>query len=268
MSRLHMHIPLHEEIANFEKRPIAEQENIKNVIADVIFDSFVVTADEDYVTARLMAQKAMYRGFFWAASQTLEKYLKAFLLTRGRSVNEKRFNGHPLDSLFHAACFLEHAIKTISTAPHPKIKIYAEAEGSLRYFSAEDFIKEINKKGRSDTRYNAFGVSFNSAHLFALDSFVYHLRKQLGLSCLEIAILEKDEELSAAFFHYNPWFAQTDIDLDPLPNTEFPLRCAGSVTKFDWFITSPRSDGYREALTWLNQRMILPSEVKALLKDV
>lgn len=46
--------------------------------------------------SRLLAQKGLTRGFYWAATQATEKYLKAFLLMNGQSV--KGFIGHPIKS--------------------------------------------------------------------------------------------------------------------------------------------------------------------------
>ena len=69
-----------DELEHFDKLPDYEQANIERYIVQVISDSFVKPADEDYVTARLLAKKGLHRAFFWAACQALEKYLKAFLL--------------------------------------------------------------------------------------------------------------------------------------------------------------------------------------------
>lgn len=73
-------------------------------IVDVIYESFVVTADQDYLTARLLAKSGLYRAFYWAAAQTIEKYLKAFLLLRGESV---RNGTHDVEALYTKACTLD-----------------------------------------------------------------------------------------------------------------------------------------------------------------
>ncbi|MBN8239137.1 HEPN domain-containing protein [Marinobacter hydrocarbonoclasticus] len=75
-----------DELEHFDKLPDYEQANIERYIVQVISDSFVKPADEDYVTARLLVKKGMHRAFFWAACQALEKYLKAFLLMGIRNI--------------------------------------------------------------------------------------------------------------------------------------------------------------------------------------
>ena len=76
------------DIQHFEIFPDEVQGSIERNIVNVICESFVEPGDEDYITARLLAQKGMHRAFYWAASQALEKYLKAYLLMRGISVKE------------------------------------------------------------------------------------------------------------------------------------------------------------------------------------
>lgn len=48
-----------------------------------------------------MAQKGLQRAFYWAAAQSIEKYLKAFLLLNGHST--KKYKGHSIKDLFDDA---------------------------------------------------------------------------------------------------------------------------------------------------------------------
>lgn len=77
-----------------------EQGNIEAHIAQVIIDSFVKPADDDYVAARALAIGGLHRSFFWSAAQTVEKYLKAFLLLHGVSVKDA---SHKLSGLLTKA---------------------------------------------------------------------------------------------------------------------------------------------------------------------
>ena len=70
-------------------------------IVKVIYESFVIPADEDYLTARLLVKSKLYRGFYWSAAQCIEKYLKAYLLLHDVSV--KKSNGHSIKPLFKIA---------------------------------------------------------------------------------------------------------------------------------------------------------------------
>lgn len=61
-----------DDLEHFERLSADAQESVEGYIVEVICESFVEPADEDYITARLLAQKGMHRAFFWAASQAME----------------------------------------------------------------------------------------------------------------------------------------------------------------------------------------------------
>jgi len=131
-------------------------------IVDVIYESFVVTADQDYLTARLLAKSGLYRAFYWAAAQAIEKYLKAFLLLHGESVIDVT---HNVTVLYEKACILDTSLQSITIEPHDLLSIPEYARDYLKVFSTIDFLRDINKFGRPDNRYNSFGVNFNSGRI-------------------------------------------------------------------------------------------------------
>lgn len=256
-----------DELEHFDKLPDEVQANIERYIANVISDSFVEPADEDYVTARLLAQKGMHRAFFWAASQALEKYLKAFLLMRGASVNQDRFKGHPIAALHAEACSVDAGLSTVDTKPHLAIKIHPNVSESIEELSVAEFINGIESQGSPDNRYNSFGVNFNSGYLFALDSFVFGLRQQIGVPPIQETLRKMDQGLVAIFNLYNPWFAPVHVDLAEIPNEDFNLRISGSVTTLDILTGSHGPHGSRLVLQWLDKKMKLPGKVRQQLKD-
>lgn len=250
----------------FDKLPAAVQGSIERQIVNVICDSFVDPADEDYVSARLLAQKGMHRAFFWAASQALEKYLKAFLLMRGVAVD--RFKGHPIGALHSEACSVDKQLATVDTRRHPSIKIHPNVSESIGEFSVASFIKGIEEHGSPDNRYNSSGVDFHSGYLFALDSYIFGLRNLIGVPSIEEAIRKMDQDLVEAFNAYNPWFVSTDLDLPEIPNEDFNLGISGAVTTLD-ILTDPNPPhGSRFVLHWLSRKMILPKKVRQRLKEV
>ena len=89
-------------------------------IVKVIHESFVIPADEDYLTARLLYKSNLHRNFFWSAAQCIEKYLKALLLLNGISVKKK---GHNLKKLILEVEKIYHDINNIDLSVHSKIKI-------------------------------------------------------------------------------------------------------------------------------------------------
>jgi|SRR5690554_89510 len=254
-----------EELKHFDKLPNYVQANIERYIVQVISDSFVKPADEDYVTARLMAQKGMYRAFFWAASQSLEKYFKAFLLMRGVSVN--RFKGHPVAALYAKACSIDSELLTIDTTAHSAIKIHPNVSESIDELSVAEFINDIESQGSPDNRYNSFGVSFNSGYLFALDSFAFGLRQQIGMPPIEETLKKMDQSFVEAFNLYNPWFAPVHMELAKTPNEDFNLCISDSVTTLDILTSSHAPNGSRLVLQWLDKKMKLPKKVKQHLSE-
>lgn len=257
-----------EEIDHFEKLSDETQRNIERYIVQVICESFVTPGDEDYVTARLLAQKGMHRAFFWAASQVLEKYLKAFLLMRGASVNQKRFNGHPIAALHSEACSVDGQLAAVGTNFHTEIKTHPNFADSFKEVAVAEFINDVEAQGSPDNRYNSFGVSFNSGYLFSLDSFVYGLRQQIGVPPIQETLRKVDQGLVEAFYLYNPWFALTHVDLAEIPNEDFNLRLSDSVTTLDRLISAHAPDGSRLVLQWLSKKMKLPQKVVQQMKGV
>lgn len=248
------------EIQNFEIFPEEIQEGIEKNIVNVICESFIEPGDEDYFTARLLAQKGMHRAFFWAASQALEKYLKEYLLMRGVSVKE--YGGHPLEKLFQAVKNSGEKFLSISTKFHPAIRINSEASKSLRELSPDEFIKEIENHGSADNRYNSFGVDFDSGCLFALDSFIFHLRNGIGIPSIRHTLRKMDPDLVDAFYRYNPWFSDVEQKYPELPNQIFKLRFSHSVTTLEFLVGRHAPHHAIYALQWLDKKMKLPREVK------
>lgn len=255
-----------DDLRHFGKLSDEAQADIERYIVNVICESFVEPADEDYVTARLLAQKGMHRAFFWAASQALEKYLKAFLLMRGASVNQDRFKGHPIATLYDEACSVDGKLYNVDTKPHSAIQIHPDAAESFDEVSVADLINAVEALGSPDNRYNSFGVSFNSGYLLSLDSFIFGLRQQIGVPPIQEYLRRMDRGLVETFNLYNPWFAPMQVDVAELPNEDFNLRISESVTTLDMLIGPHAPHGSSFVLQWLDKKMKLPRTVRQHLK--
>lgn len=241
---------------HFHLLPERTQSSIEQNIVRVIYDSFVIPADEDYLMARLLAQKGLHRGFFWAASQAIEKYLKAFLMMHDQGVKHLS-NGHPVEQLFSAASTFNVDIGDISLEFHPGMQIDAEIASHLSVFTPKTFLHELTVHGASANRYNASGVTFNTGHLFALDAFAYELRRKIGVLEIKDSFRLVNENLRRTFYINNYYFPHTSVAHAGLPNPEFPIEHSLNATWLDYLNKNKSHQTCSVALQWLKQKMRL-----------
>ena len=233
-------------------------------IVDVIYESFVVTADQDYLTARLLAKSGLYRAFYWAAAQAIEKYLKAFILLRGESVKDGK---HDVEALYKKACTLDAALQRITIEPHDLLAVPEYAREYLKVYSTIEFLRNVDKFGRPDNRYNSFGVDFNTGFLFALDHFVFSLREKTIVPDIWQSLRKVDGHLLDTFEMHNPWFSRDPVASD-FPQTPIVVTDSIAVTKLNFLVKQSQNPPYRLALKWLDQMMKLPNEVRKLVEKL
>ena len=242
-----------EDIAHFKDLPEQVQASAECNAVDVIYESFVVTGDQDFGMARLLAHNRLPRGFYWSAAQAVEKYLKAFLLMNGQSVlNLSR--GHPLNSLWELATQIDPSLAGIDMLPHPKLQAGLLTPEHIQKFSVEDFIKAIEQHGNP---YNAFGVDFNTGCLWALDTFAFRLRERIGALSIDKSFAKVGPDLLKAFEKNNPWFHENGETLS-LPSNESPIEYSMSVTKWEIISKNLNNPAYSTAHQWLKTKMKLP----------
>jgi hypothetical protein len=234
-------------------------------IAEVIYESFVIPGDQDYLTARLLAQKGLPRAFFWAAAQTIEKYLKAFLLLKGKSV--RKYGSHPIDELFRDAVEIDKRLININLHPHKDINIDCEILNRVKNFSLKEFIKDIKRHGCADNRYNSFGIEFDTGHLFALDNFAYTLRELIVVPHIANSFRNVDAELKNIFLDNNPLFCDgRNMCYSKIPSKKFQIKRSFSSTRLEFLIKNKNENNNIFALRWLNKKMKLPKEVLTVIK--
>lgn len=242
----------------------ADQNYIKKQIVMVIYESFITSGDEDYLTARLLAQKGLYRAFYWAAAQSIEKYLKALLLLNGNSV--ANIKSHSIDKLFERAVILDAGLKSISLTPHSNLKINKECTELIKTFTLKELIENIDKHGCADNRYNSFGVEFDTSILFALDNFLFYLRGKLDVPDIFKSFKKIDVGLVNAFKDNNPLFCEDEFFHTEIPSEKFQARYSYSVTTLDFVNCNENDHRHKYVLTWLNEKMLLPRSIKGKLK--
>ena len=247
----------HAELLSEDTRISAESH-----IVSVIYESFVITADQDYLTARLMAKSGLYRAFYWAAAQTIEKYLKAFLLLRGKSVKD---GSHDIGSLFTCACTFDPSLEFMDIRPHSHLNVPDNALSYLEIFTPVEFLREIDKFGRPDNRYNSFGISFNSGHLFALDHFAFNLRDRIEVPSIWESMRKVDAEFLTALTLNNPWLSVGTGDPSMREQEPVLVKITRAVTKLDFLAAQINAPPYKLALHWLNRMMKLPAELSKII---
>lgn len=230
-------------------------------IVKVIYQSFVIPADEDYLTARLLFKSKLHRGFFWSSSQCIEKYLKAFLLLHDVSVKNNK--GHSIEPLFKKAIEIDLELKKIDCKIHPDINI---DKNLYEQISLEKFLNDIENYGNADNRYNSVGVYFGIEHLFALDKFVFLLRNKIEVPDISDSFKELDINTESALKDYNPWFFKNNPQNNKiLPNQDFQIGWALSSTWLNFLKKNYEHPEYSLALKWLNKKMKLPREIEQLV---
>ena len=255
------HFSVETEIAQAKVLSENDRASVECNIVDVIYESFVVTADQDYLTARLLARSGLYRAFYWAAAQTIEKYLKAFLLLNGNSVKR---GAHGIEDLYAKACAVDSSLQTMDIQPHDLLNVPDYARDHLTVFKSIDFLRDIDKFGRPDNRYNSFGVDFNSGHLFALDQFVFNLRKRIQVPDIWQSMSKVEDGLLIALTENNPWLS-IDHDFTKAPVS---VKMSMAVTKLDFLVAHIKNTPYMLALQWLNRMMKLPAELSEKIGKV
>ena len=210
--------------------------------------------------ARLLALKGLPRGFYWAAAQTVEKYLKAFLLMRGQSVLSYR--GHPLLKLLKAATAIEPSLDTADISMHPSITAPENCSRLLQQFSINELLVDLENHGASDNRYNAIGIEYNTGHLLALDAFAHHVRALIGVPPIGESHRKLSEDLVATFNIANPWFCTLqELPLN-LPSKDLRLKAHGSVTKLELISKNQENPECTIAMEWLSKKIQLPKSLR------
>jgi hypothetical protein len=248
-----------EEIPYFKRYPEYVQSSAESNAVRVIYESFVVPADQDYLMSRLLAQKGLPRGFYWAAAQAIEKYLKAFLLLNGKSVL-KGFNGHPLKKLFEASMGIDISFADLNILPHQNIEVKPDLSHHLKKFGVSEFFDDLEKHGSADNRYNALGVQYNTGYLFAMDSLSFQLRSKINVISINESFRNLSPDLILIFEKNNPWFHEEKNQLLRLiPSEDFPIQYSATNTTFEFLLNNENNLAYKLALQWLRSKMKLPT---------
>lgn len=140
-------------------------------IDSMIDDTYLASADQDYVVARWSFENELYSNFLWSSAQCVEKYLKCILLHHRISVRELDHN------LITAWTLVQKKCPHIVIAP-----FYDVPQITGKHFRCSDdtpgkFVEGLNDTGDPDVRYLQIHFSLDFSDLMKLDQLVFSLRK-------------------------------------------------------------------------------------------
>jgi hypothetical protein len=194
-------------IPYLEKYPPATQTMLCRKIKDIVDETFVFPADYDYLNARWLSINRLYRPFFWAASQAIEKYLKANFLYHGVSVKGYSHNIVKMASELKTYDSVINDIDLSPVASHAML-LKDNLWGST---DINDFLDAIDKYGDPSNRYDFYGTHYEFSYLFKLDHVVHALRTNVA----DVSFMHKVKNLDKlSYFAYeqNYYFAPMDYE--------------------------------------------------------
>ena len=193
----------------FDNYPEVIRIKICNVLKDIIFETFVYTADSDYINARFLSLNFQYRPFFWPALHAIEKYLKANLLFYGVSVKDRKY-GHNINFLAEELCKYTDLLKNLKLHPHQEHAMLAE-HTLWGTDDVETFLKSLEEYGNPSNRYNYYGSECEASYLLKLDQVVYALRTNVAGNEI-LHPLRKNSSLSYFAYEQNYCFAPSSYN--------------------------------------------------------
>lgn len=239
---------------------------IETSIIDVIHESFVYTADQDYISARLMALYGNDRAFYWSAAQCLEKYFKAILLSRGGVIKDI---SHDVEKLLEMVEIevkefggFQFGVDMSNLVDKPIVDL-------MELYNIKDFIRLITLLGSPHQRYNQSGYDFNSSLVFHLDSLVHFTRGLLTDWSIERSFAESIQPNLLNVLYIQNDFFKCSKGCSEFGHmvSEFHHFSNVTFTSLDHLsLEMEKNSNYRFALNWLNKRMKLPLSIKSKLK--
>jgi len=246
---------------NFEKLKNLspeQQASFKGATTKIVCESFVLTGDRDYLTARFAFFQKQPHLFLWSASQAIEKYLKANIILFKK---EKISRNHKLRTLFSSLekSYPDRIILQL-TVPRDL------SEQGVTYWpeiTTEDFLLRLEKIGSPDVRYNQIKLEDTLQDLVLLDRMAFSLRAGLINEPVQ-ACRNVGRQISNCFLDFNYPFAPAD---HPHPSVEGITLVHHSVSTLEAALNGCYGNAslYKE---WAIQHLALsPGTLDRLLKS-
>lgn len=241
----------------FQSLPPEQYDRFISNTNEIVIESFVLTGDRDYLTARFAFFQKQSHLFLWSAAQALEKYLKANILLLGFG-KIKRIHEHT------------KLAKTLRETHPERLEIdttipngWAE-QGVVLWpnVDVDGFLQRIETQGSPDVRYDQVQLEVHLQDLVLLDRMAFRLRHALVNESVESCHLV-GEQLKQCFFDLNYSFAPANFEHPSLMR----LTCFHtSVSKLEMALKGNLgyADVYRD---WASKSMGLKEkDIQRLLK--
>jgi hypothetical protein len=184
--------------------PQEQRERFEGHASEVVCESFIFTADRDYLTARFAYFQKQSHLFLWSAAQAIEKYLKANILLLG-SGRIKRVHHHTnlantlresLPNRLNIDLAIPNGWSEQGVADWPSLNV-------------DGFLKRLETLGSPDVRYDQVKLDVHLQDIVFLDRLAFSLRDRLVVESVQDCQLV-GEQLKNCFFDLNYSFAPAD----------------------------------------------------------
>ena len=184
--------------------PPEQRERFERYATEIVCESFIFTADRDYLTARFAFFQKQSHLFLWSAAQAIEKYLKANILLLGVG-NVTRTHRHTT------------LAKTLRQSQAPRLNIDLAVpngwpeQGVVHWpgLTVYDFLVRLEALGSPNVRYDQVTLDVHLQDLVFLDRLAFSLRDRLvAENVLDCKLV--GEQLKSCFWDLNYSFAPVD----------------------------------------------------------
>lgn len=187
--------------------PNEEKDNFIHNANKIVIESFIFTADRDYLTARFALFQKQSHLFLWSAAQALEKYLKANILLLGCG-EIKRIHEHTKLAKTLRETHPER-LEIDTTIPNGWVE-----QGVVLWpnVDVDGFLQRIETQGSPDVRYDQVQLEVHLQDLVLLDRMAFRLRHALLVNESVESCHLVGKQLKQCFFDLNYSFAPANFE--------------------------------------------------------
>lgn len=190
--------------------PREQHERFERYATEVVCESFIFTADRDYLTARFAFFQKQSHLFLWSAAQAIEKYLKANLLLLGGGSIEKTHHHAKLANTLRKS----HADRLNIDLTIPD-GWSVQGVALWPNLNVDGFLDRLETLGSPNVRYDQVRLDVHLQDIVYLDRLAFSLRNLLVAETVQDCRLV-GEQLKSCFLDLNYSFASAEYQHPPL----------------------------------------------------